>query len=89
MLDYFKAIWNLFRHFGDLWPYGKILAIWFIFPCFGILYQEKSGNPDLETFGIILFAQLRNSFQSGHPVGKSPSKSISSRSHHLKMSDKR
>jgi hypothetical protein len=21
------------------------VVIWYIFPCFGILYQEKSGNP--------------------------------------------
>jgi hypothetical protein len=25
------------------------VAIWYIFPRFGILYQEKSGNPDWES----------------------------------------
>jgi hypothetical protein len=24
------------------------MAIWYIFPHFGMFYQEKSGNPDLE-----------------------------------------
>jgi hypothetical protein len=25
---------------------AHFLAIWYIFSCFGILYEEKSGNPD-------------------------------------------
>jgi hypothetical protein len=36
-----------------LWSFGQFsgylvyfVAIWYIFPRFGILYQEKSGNPD-------------------------------------------
>jgi hypothetical protein len=28
-----------------LWPFGNLVAIWYIFPHFGILCQEKSGNP--------------------------------------------
>jgi hypothetical protein len=28
-----------------LWPFGNSVVIWFILPRFGILYQEKSGNP--------------------------------------------
>jgi hypothetical protein len=28
-----------------LWPFGKVVVIWYIFPRFGILYQEKSGDP--------------------------------------------
>jgi hypothetical protein len=28
------------------------VVIWYIFPRFGILYQEKSGNPDLELGGL-------------------------------------
>jgi hypothetical protein len=31
--------------------YGHLvyfMAIWYIFPCFGMLYQEKSGNPAQE-----------------------------------------
>jgi hypothetical protein len=39
LLEYITAIWY------TLWPFGTLLVIWFIFPRFGILYQEKSGNP--------------------------------------------
>jgi hypothetical protein len=28
-----------------LWPFGKLVVIWYIFPRFGIMYREKSGNP--------------------------------------------
>jgi hypothetical protein len=28
-----------------LWPFGNFVAIWYIFPRFGILCQVKSGNP--------------------------------------------
>jgi hypothetical protein len=37
------AIWNFYRHlvhFTYIWPFGI-----HIFPHFGMLYQEKSGNP--------------------------------------------
>jgi hypothetical protein len=27
-----------------LWPFGNLVPIWYIFPRFGILCQEKSGN---------------------------------------------
>jgi hypothetical protein len=27
-----------------LWPLGICCGIWYIFPCFGMLYHEKSGN---------------------------------------------
>jgi hypothetical protein len=37
-LEYFSAIWYIYRH---------SVAIWYIFPHFGILCQEKSGNPEL------------------------------------------
>jgi hypothetical protein len=33
------AIWYM------LWPFGNLVAIWYIFPCFGTLNKEKSGNP--------------------------------------------
>jgi hypothetical protein len=49
-LVHFMAIGNI------LWPleifYGHLvyfLLIWYIFPCFGILDQENSGNPGLHT----------------------------------------
>jgi hypothetical protein len=40
-LVYFTAIGNIF------WPFGIYcgIYIWYIFPRFGIFYQEKSGNP--------------------------------------------
>jgi hypothetical protein len=46
MLEYFMAIWNILRPFGIFWyifPFGKLVIIWYIFPRFGT--QEKSGNP--------------------------------------------
>jgi hypothetical protein len=39
MLLYFTAIWYI------LWPFGNVVVIWYTFPSFGILCQEKSGNP--------------------------------------------
>jgi hypothetical protein len=39
-LVYFTAIGNI------LWPFGIFCGHLVYFPCFGILYQEKSGNPD-------------------------------------------
>jgi hypothetical protein len=41
-LVYFTAIGNI------LWSFGictYFVVIWYIFPLFGILNQEKSGNP--------------------------------------------
>jgi hypothetical protein len=40
-LVYFTAIGNI------LLPFGIFVVIWYIFPRFGILDQEKSGNPAL------------------------------------------
>jgi hypothetical protein len=59
MLVYFKVIWNILWSFGIfyghleyfmviwymLWPFGNVVVIWYIFPRFGKLCQEKSGNP--------------------------------------------
>jgi hypothetical protein len=40
--EYITANWYI------LWPFGNLVAIWYAFsPRFGILYQEKSGNPGL------------------------------------------
>jgi hypothetical protein len=38
-LEYFTPIWYV------LWPIGNVVVIWYIFPRFGKLYQEKSGKP--------------------------------------------
>jgi hypothetical protein len=32
-----------------LWLFGNVVVIWYIFPRFGILCQEKSGNPVIMT----------------------------------------
>jgi hypothetical protein len=40
------AIWSILRLFGILcghWAY--FMVIWYNFSRFGMLYQEKSGNP--------------------------------------------
>jgi hypothetical protein len=41
-LEYVIDIWAIWRKFGNF------VVIWYIFPRFGILCQEKSGNPGLE-----------------------------------------
>jgi hypothetical protein len=38
-LENITAIWYM------SWPLGNFVVIWYIFPRFGILYQDKSGNP--------------------------------------------
>jgi hypothetical protein len=46
------VIWNILRPFGIfytnlciLWPFGNAVIIWYVFPRFGILCREESGNP--------------------------------------------
>jgi hypothetical protein len=43
-LVHFLVIWYIFGHLV-LWSFGILVAIWYLFPPFGILYQDKSGNP--------------------------------------------
>jgi hypothetical protein len=58
----FKTIWSI------LWPleifFGHLVyfvVIWYIFPHFGILYQEKSGNPGcLGTWWVTEGAELQD-----------------------------
>jgi hypothetical protein len=38
-MEYFTVFWYM------LWPLGNVVVIWYIFPRFGLLCQEKSGNP--------------------------------------------
>jgi hypothetical protein len=45
MQVYFVVIWNILRAFGNLWPFGNVVIIWYILPHFGILCHEQSGNP--------------------------------------------
>jgi hypothetical protein len=40
-LVYFMAIWYI------LWPFGISYGYFKLFPLFGMLYQDKSGNPGL------------------------------------------
>jgi hypothetical protein len=47
ILVYFRTIWSILRQLEIF--YGRLVyfvVAWYIFPRFGILYQEKSGNPD-------------------------------------------
>jgi hypothetical protein len=38
-LEYFTGLWYI------LWPFGNLVVYLYIFPHFGILNKEKSGNP--------------------------------------------
>jgi hypothetical protein len=44
ILECFTVIWHI------LWPFGNVVVIWFIFPRFGILCREISGNPTPASF---------------------------------------
>jgi hypothetical protein len=55
---YVTAIWYI------LGSFGKLVVIWYIFPHFGILYQEKSGNPALKQCDQKCFGQATQMFQS-------------------------
>jgi hypothetical protein len=62
------AILNVLRPFGTFFgPFGNLVAIRYLFPRFGILCQEKSGNPVLE------YNVLPNTFLTLCP----PSQSVS------------
>jgi hypothetical protein len=39
-----------YSHLVYLWPFDNLVAIWYIFPCFGILNKVKSGNPGEDTW---------------------------------------
>jgi hypothetical protein len=60
-LEYFTVIWY------SLWPFGNVVVIWYIFPCFGILCQEKSGNPDTE-----YLCQKRTETSSWYAIPQNP-----------------
>jgi hypothetical protein len=45
MLMYFMTIWYILRPFDIFGFYGHLVG----FSRFGMLYQEKSGNPGLQT----------------------------------------
>jgi hypothetical protein len=46
MLVYLMETWSFLRSFVIFYGHlVQFVVIWHIFPHFGILYQEKSGNP--------------------------------------------
>jgi hypothetical protein len=46
MLVFSMVIWNILRSFVILiGHFGNVVVNWYICPRFGILCQEKSGNP--------------------------------------------
>jgi hypothetical protein len=44
---YCMDVWSIFWNFSDIFNVHLVyfVVIWYIFPRFGMLYQEKSGNP--------------------------------------------
>jgi hypothetical protein len=58
-LIYFMDIRNIFWTSGILSDHvGHWVFIWYIFSCFGVMNQEKSGNPDVAT-KTLLHLQLQ------------------------------
>jgi hypothetical protein len=57
MLVYFMVICNILCTAIRciLWPLDNVVVIWYIFPRFGILCQEKSGNPGWSRYGSVKF----------------------------------
>jgi hypothetical protein len=49
ILIYFMAIWSILQPFGIFYDHlVQFVFIWYIFPGFGIMSQEKSGNPAMK-----------------------------------------
>jgi hypothetical protein len=50
MLVYFTVIWNILWSFGIfLWPFGKVVVIWYIFTHFGIhIVTRKIWQPYIQ-----------------------------------------
>jgi hypothetical protein len=49
MLIYFMAIWNILRPIGKVYGHLEHFCHLVHFSGFGIVDQEKSGNPDVAT----------------------------------------
>jgi hypothetical protein len=47
LLEYFTVIWY------SIWPFGNVVVTWHIFPRFGILCQEESGNPVVDAISVV------------------------------------
>jgi hypothetical protein len=56
-------MWPFGLHYGHFYGYlVYFVAIWYIFPRFGVLYQEKSGNPDLQLFQSVVLSCFENKY---------------------------
>jgi hypothetical protein len=54
------AIWNILQTFGICYDHlVHFVLIWYIFPGFGIMFQEKSGNPGLTRPSPIVWLSLK------------------------------
>jgi hypothetical protein len=67
-------LWTFGIFFGHwvylhiVFPFGNVVVVWYIFPRFGILCQEKSGNPVLEIGKVENnYFLLRNQFSCNFP----------------------
>jgi hypothetical protein len=60
------AIWNILWRFGIFYNHlVHFVFIWYIFSGFGIMYQEKSGNPALlRRFRRVAFDKRKNAKRS-------------------------
>jgi hypothetical protein len=60
LLVHFMTIWSILRPFEIFYGHLVFLVvIWCIFPLFGILYQEKSGNPAISYVGgVYMYVNL-------------------------------
>jgi hypothetical protein len=60
MLIYFMTTCNISRTFEIFYDHMvHFVFIWYIFSGFGIMYQEKSGNPGQSTFVLATATLLR------------------------------
>jgi hypothetical protein len=52
-LEYIMAIWYI------VWSFGNLVAIRYIFHCFGILCQEKSDNTTSKALQLMFDATMK------------------------------
>jgi hypothetical protein len=64
-LEYFTVVWHI------LWPFVNV--IWYIFPRFGILCQEKCGNPDYSSFPLSPYQPVQSGRFNPYLVPPTPS----------------
>jgi hypothetical protein len=59
-LEYFTLLWYI------LWLFGNVVVIRHIFPCFGLLCQEKSGNPGQHSILVISVSSVSEHHRHRH-----------------------